>query len=150
MSSQQYSGQRQGPPRHVRKSAGYGAKGEGIAFPTAAPVSVPASSRPVPAPPSQPHLSLPAVPGLYDGEQEGYEEGFEDDPFGPSPTYEPSRLWAPRRGCADGDADHPVAPPTCPENSIWSCTSSTNFRIGLVPKKPDWTVAARRKSIGTR
>ena len=100
MSSQQYSGQRQGPPRHVRRSAGYGAKSEGIAFPTAALVSVPASSRPMPAPPSQPHLSLPAVPGLYDGEQEGYdegfEEGFEDDPFGPSPTYEPSLLYGPR------------------------------------------------------
>ena len=56
---------------------------------------MPASSRPVPAPPSQPHLSLPAVPGLYDGEQEGFEEAFEDDPFGPSPTYEPSFLFGP-------------------------------------------------------
>lgn len=95
MSSQQYNGQRHGPPRHARRSAGYGAQGEGIAFPTAAPVSVPASSRPVPAPTSQPHLSLPAVPGLYDDGQDGYEEGFEDDPFGPSPTYEPSLLSGP-------------------------------------------------------
>lgn len=92
MSSQQYSSQRQGPPRHARRSATYGAKGEGMAFPTAAPGPVPAASRPVPMPSSQPHLSLPAVPGLYDGEQEGYQEGFDDDLFDPSPTYEPSLL----------------------------------------------------------
>lgn len=99
MNSQQYSGQRQGRPRHPRNLAGYGITGQGTTFPPAPPALVPASSHPIPAPTSQHHLSLPAVPDLYDGEQKGFEEGFEegfgDDPFGPSPTYEPSLLFGP-------------------------------------------------------
>lgn len=51
---------------------------------------------------------------------------------------------------ADGDADHPMALPTCPGNSIWSCTSSTNCRVDLAAKKPNWTAVARRKSTRSR
>ena len=47
----------------------------------------------MPAPPSQTHLPLPAVTQLYAGEHDEYQEGSEDDLFGPSPTYEPSLLW---------------------------------------------------------
>ena len=94
MSSQKYNGHRQGRPRHPRNLAGYGIMGQGSTFPPAPPAPVPAS-QPIPAPPSQPHISLPAVTGLEDGELEAYEEGLGDDPFGPSPTYEPSLISAP-------------------------------------------------------
>ena len=45
-------------------------------------------------------MSLPAANGLYDGEPEGYEEGFGDDPFSPLPMCDlPSSGLHTRRLC---------------------------------------------------
>ena len=80
----------------------------------------------------------------------GTRRGLGTAPSAYRPCTSPPSSLAPRGGYADGDADHPMALPTCPGNSIWSCTSSTNFRVDLAAKKPNWTAVARRKSTRSR
>ena len=59
-------------------------------------------------------------------------------------------LWDTRESWTDVHVDDPMALQTCPKNSMWSCTSFTNFPIGLIPKRSDQTDIARRKLTQTR